>query len=95
MEMPPYMKMTPRDFQLKVAAQGLYCLLGPLKLFLLGDQMGVGKTLAAILMMWALKDEPGMSLVIAPKNICAQWVDTIHNAFEEVCLMVKIDTVYT
>jgi hypothetical protein len=62
MEMPPHMRVTPRDFQLKAAAQGLWCLAGPMKLFLLGDEMGVGKTLTSILIMWAMKDKPGMSL---------------------------------
>jgi SNF2 family DNA or RNA helicase len=58
-------------------------------LFLLGDEMGVGKTLSAVLMMWARKDEPGMSIVVAPKNICGAWVDTIHYAFHEVGLAAK------
>jgi hypothetical protein len=35
------MAIEPRDFLLKAAAQGLYCLYGPFKLFLLGDEMGV------------------------------------------------------
>ena len=74
----------PRNFQLKGAAQGLYCLEGPHKLFLLGDEMGVGKTLSAILMMWKMKEQPGMSIVLCPKNICQTWVNTIHRAWEEV-----------
>jgi SNF2 family DNA or RNA helicase len=56
-----------------------------MKLFLLGDEMGVGKTLTAVLMMWAKKDLPGMSIVICPKNICRQWERTINEAFFEVC----------
>jgi SNF2 family DNA or RNA helicase len=78
------MRIIPRDFQLKAAAQGLYCLDSPMKLFLLGDEMGVGKTLTAILMMWAKKDLPGMSIVICPKSVCRQWERATNDAFDNV-----------
>jgi SNF2 family DNA or RNA helicase len=78
------MAMEPKSFQLKAAAQGLYCLEGPFKLFLLGDEMGVGKTLSAILMMWKMREQPGMSIVFCPKSLCQLWVDSIHRAWEEV-----------
>jgi SNF2 family DNA or RNA helicase len=82
--MPEGMTVTPRSFQLEAASKALYCLKGPFKLFMLGDEMGVGKTLSGILVMWELRKEPGMSLVICPKNLCQHWVDTIHNSWEEV-----------
>jgi SNF2 family DNA or RNA helicase len=46
--------------------------------------MGMGKTLTSTLAMWLRKDEPGMSLVVAPASVCAQWVDDIHKYFDEV-----------
>lgn len=49
-----------------------------------GDGMGVGKTLQGILVMWLVKDDPGMSIVVAPANLCPQWVAEIEGAFEEV-----------
>jgi SNF2 family DNA or RNA helicase len=76
--------MEPRSFQLKAAAQGLYSIKGPFKLFLLGDEMGLGKTLTSVLMLWELRNEPGMSIVLCPKNLCQYWADTIHGAWEEV-----------
>ena len=82
--MPKHMRMIPRDFQLQAASRGLYCLDGPLRLCLLGDEMGVGKTLSAILMMYAKKDLPGMSIVVCPRSICHVWVDTIHRSWEQV-----------
>lgn len=84
MKMPENMAMTPRSFQLQAAAQGLYCLEGPMKTFLLGDEMGVGKTLTAILMMWSKINEPGMSLVLCPRSLCETWVSTINGAWEQV-----------
>lgn len=86
MAVPANMTLEPRIFQLIAARQARYCLEGDLHLFLLGDEMGVGKTLTAILVMFDLKDGPGMSIVLAPKNLCQQWVDTIHEAWEEVII---------
>jgi SNF2 family DNA or RNA helicase len=55
-----------------------------LRLFLLGDEMGVGKTLQGVMMMATNRHQPGMNLVVCPKGVCATWVETIHCAFEEV-----------
>ena len=52
---------------------------------MIGDQMGLGKTLLAVLALWLCKDEPGISLVVAPASICYQWVYTIERAWSEVC----------
>jgi superfamily II DNA or RNA helicase len=46
--------------------------------------MGLGKTLCAIMAMRIVKDDPGFSMVVAPKVLCQQWVDQIEGAFEEV-----------
>jgi len=34
--------------------------------------------------MWLQRDEPGFSMVIAPKSVCLQWVDEISEAWDEV-----------
>jgi hypothetical protein len=38
----------------------------------LADGVGVGKRHKAIAMMYFVKDEPGFSMVIAPKKLCHQ-----------------------
>ncbi len=69
------MAIHPRDFQLKIAAQALHCLDSPMKLPLSGSEMGVGKTLSSVLVMWAKKDEPGVSMVVASKSVCKTWLN--------------------
>lgn len=81
---PEFMTVTPHDYQLKAAAQADFSCRSRFKGILIGDGMGVGKTLSAILAMYMVKDEPGFSLVVAPKTLCRQWVDYIEGAFEEV-----------
>ncbi|OAG43839.1 hypothetical protein AYO21_02066 [Fonsecaea monophora] len=80
---PVGMVVKPYDYQLKGAAQMDWCLEGPFKFFFLGDRMGMGKTLTTTLALWMRKDEPGMSLVVAPASVCAQWVRDIHRYFDE------------
>lgn len=80
------MTLVPHPWQLKGAAQGLLCCESMFKGFLLGDGMGVGKTLTAILMMHALKDKPGMSLVVCPAGVCHKWAATIDNSWRPVSL---------
>jgi len=81
---PPHMTLTPHDYQLKAAAQIHFSCEGVHRGMLLGDQMGSGKTLIAILVMWLCREDPGMSLVVAPASLCQQWVDQIDRTFQEV-----------
>ena len=60
--------------QLKGAAQMDYLCRSPFRGGILADGMGVGKTFAATLLMWQVKDEPGFSMVVAPKALCLQWL---------------------
>lgn len=84
MPTPANMCMIPHDYQSKAAAQALWSMNTDLAGFLLGSEMGTGKTLVAILVMWELRNEPGMSIVVAPAGLCQQWVDTIERAWETV-----------
>jgi SNF2 family DNA or RNA helicase len=78
------MRVRPHDYQLKGAAQINYLCESRFRGALVGDGMGVGKTLQAILAMWLQRDKPGFSMVIAPKSVCLQWVDEISEAWDEV-----------
>jgi SNF2 family DNA or RNA helicase len=49
--------------------------------------MGLGKTLTTVLHLWAIKDQPGQSLVLCPASLCRQWVKAIEDAFDEVGLI--------
>lgn len=84
MQKPSHMFDEPHEWQLKGAAQAHYACESQFRGFLCGDGMGLGKTLLGVLTMWMVKDEPGLSLVIAPKAVCSQWEETINHAFEEV-----------
>ena len=87
LQRPDHMNLIPHDYQLKGAAQADFCCKGPLKGFLIGDEMGLGKTLVAILAMWLCRDDPGMSLVVAPKVLCNQWVREIEQAWQQVWIL--------
>jgi SNF2 family DNA or RNA helicase len=78
------MLIIPREHQRIGASQGVYYLEGPLRLFLLGDEIGVGKTLQGVMMMATNRHQPGINLVVCPKGVYATWVETIHCAFKEV-----------
>lgn len=80
------MTLTPRPWQLKGAAVAHSACRGPFKGVLIGDGMGLGKTLVGILAVNAVRDEPGMSLVVAPKGVCQIWKKSIEDAFEPVGL---------
>jgi hypothetical protein len=84
MECPPNMRIAPHDHQLKGAAQIDHCCKGRFRGMILADAAGLGKTLTATLAMWKTKDEPGMSLVVAPAGLCSQWVRMIETSWEEV-----------
>lgn len=45
------------------------------------DEIGVGKTLLAILALSLVQNDPEFSLVVAPKSVCAQWVSQIEAAW--------------
>jgi hypothetical protein len=51
---------------------------------LLGNTIGVGKTLTTILAMDMVKGEPGFSKVVAPKTLCYQFceIQSIQDAFK-------------
>lgn len=74
----------PHAYQLKAAAQADWLCEGPFQGILIGDGMGLGKTLAATIAMHLCRDEPGMSLVLCPASLCSQWIDTIHKSWSEV-----------
>jgi len=61
---------------------------------ILADGMGLGKTLTSIVLMWEVRDEPGFSMVIAPRSLCLQWVAAIEGAWQEVspCKPLEIGT---
>jgi SNF2 family DNA or RNA helicase len=63
------------EHQLKGAAQMHFLCNSPFKDGILADGMGVGKTHTAIASMFLVKDEPGFSMVVAPKALCLQWVN--------------------
>lgn len=81
------------DWQLKGAAQADYSCRSEFHAFICGDGMGLGKTLLANLAAWLVRNDPGFTLVVAPKSVCAQWKDEIEGIFElvrkiiQVCLM--------
>lgn len=78
------MPVAPHDYQLKGAAQIEYMCKGPFRGCLVGDPMGLGKTLQAILSMMPIRDDPGLILVVCPASLCKQWVQSIHGAFSDV-----------
>ena len=85
MECPEHMCITPHAHQLKGAAQLDFLCKSPSRGGLLGDPMGLGKTLTTILHLWTLRNEPGMSLLLCPASLCGQWVQAIETFFEKVC----------
>jgi SNF2 family DNA or RNA helicase len=84
MELPPHMPTRPHDYQLKGASQIDHSCKSKARGILVGDGMGLGKTLQAILNMHLIKGEPGLFLVLCPASLCEQWVNAIHGAFDEV-----------
>ena len=84
MNTPPGMLIEPYPFQLKAAAQIDFCCEGPFRGIILADRMGMGKALTRTLATWLRRNEPGMSLVVAPATVCSQWVREIHKYFAEV-----------
>lgn len=81
---PETMKIKPHDYQCKGAAQINFLCSGPFQGCLIGDPMGLGKTLQAIMSMRAIKDLSGIILVVCPATLCQQWVENINEAFEKV-----------
>jgi SNF2 family DNA or RNA helicase len=78
------MPTTPQDYQPKGAAQIDHACKGYFRGCLIGDPMGLGRTLQAICSMKLIADEPGIILVVCPASLCIQWVQSIENAFGEV-----------
>lgn len=78
------MTITPHAYQLKAAGQADWLCEEPFGGILVGDGMGLGKTLTSIIAMYLRRDEPGMSLVLCPASLCAQWVETIEKSWSEV-----------
>lgn len=46
--------------------------------------MGSGKTIQGGLVLYQVRDEPGISLVVAPKGVCEDWFQTVTKMFDEV-----------
>ena len=84
MEHPENMDLILHDHQLKGAAQMHYLCNSQFRGGILADGMGVGKTHTAICAMFLVKDDPGFSMVVAPKTLCLQWVAAIEGAWQEV-----------
>lgn len=78
-----HMPTTPHDYQRKGAAQIDYLCKSVFRGCLIGDPMGLGKTLQAIMSMKLIKHEPGIIAVFCPANLCIQWVKAIEGAFDE------------
>jgi SNF2 family DNA or RNA helicase len=84
MEIPENMTITPHPYQLKGAGQADWACRGPFKGLLLGDGMGMGKTITAILAMYQQRTEPGLCVVIVPASLCLQWVEIINGLWQQV-----------
>lgn len=67
----------PHAYQLKAAAQALYCV-KELGLFILGDPTGLGKTFMAVLMAWALRKQPGVVLILVPGSLRNDWHEYLN-----------------
>ncbi|KAF8854060.1 P-loop containing nucleoside triphosphate hydrolase protein [Acephala macrosclerotiorum] len=80
---PEHMNIVLHYHQLKGAAQLDFLCRSSFRGGILADQMGVGKTLTAVTLMFMVKDEPGFSMVVAPKSLCLQWVSDIEGAWQE------------
>lgn len=91
MEPPRKLLMKPWDYQLKGAAQIHHACEGPLKGLILGDEMGTGKTLQAVLAAYRVRNEPGMSLVVAPVSAIQNWLDTCSLSWKEVSSYVDVE----
>jgi SNF2 family DNA or RNA helicase len=79
------LRFEPHEWQKKGAAQGDYLCEHPdFKLFCCGDEMGVGKTLLAVLMVKLAQPKRGFCVVVAPKPVCGQWENEFDRAFTEV-----------
>lgn len=84
MQPPPGLIPNVHDYQLLGAAQGDYLYKSVFRGILCDDEMGVGKTLLAILVIWLARDGPGFSLVAAPASLCPQWVVQTAGVWREV-----------
>lgn len=81
------MLTTPHPWQLKGAAQVHYLSKSEFRGAIVGDQMGLGKTLLAILAMYLAREESGsFSLVVCPKSVQRQWLMEIEGNFEVVSI---------
>jgi SNF2 family DNA or RNA helicase len=77
MEHPKNMAIVLYNHQLKGVAQMHFLCNSTFRGGVLADGIGVGKTHSAISAMFLVKDDPGFSLVVAPKTLCLQWVAAI------------------
>lgn len=84
---PESMNVVLHPHQLKGSAQLDFLCRSRFRGGILADGMGAGKTLTAIHAMFMVKDQPGFSLVVAPKTSCLQWKAEIENAWQEVRLL--------
>ena len=82
MECPTNMLLKPHDYQLKGANQIDHLCEGIFRGAIVGDQMGLGKTLTSVLVIRKRRDEPGMDLVVAPASVCEHWKETMERVFE-------------
>lgn len=86
MPTPPGMIEVPQPWQSKAAAQVHWLCLSKFRGALVGDEAGVGKTLLALLVLDAVRDEPGLCLIVAPKSVCIQWMQDIERAYKPVSI---------
>ncbi len=78
------MTIQPHSYQLKGAAQAHFLCESRFKGALIGDAMGLGKTLLAAMVIKLVQHRPGFSVVVAPKSACRQWKETLETSWTEV-----------
>lgn len=79
---PANMTLQLHEYQLKGIAQLHWAAeKSPFRSLILADEMGLGKTIQGIGAMNLVLSKPGMSLVLAPKQVCPEWLKSIDRSF--------------
>ena len=84
-EQPSNMIIKLHDYQPKGIAQMHWAAeKSPFRSLLVADEMGLGKIIQGIAAMDLVRVEDGMSLVLAPKQVCKEWLKAINRSFVDV-----------